>query len=118
MVISIALPGYDFSGRIIDILPLEGTTTNFSIGDRILCCNWGTTSHNHADEDLEMPVGGAFAQYISIPISKLSKLPDQVSYAEGAAVALVGLTAYQSIFDCLKLSAGQRVLILGKIVCD
>ncbi|WP_069775505.1 zinc-binding dehydrogenase, partial [Amycolatopsis mediterranei] len=39
--------------------------------------------------------------------------PKSVPLAEAAALPLVGLTAYQALFDHGKLAAGQRVLING-----
>jgi NADPH:quinone reductase-like Zn-dependent oxidoreductase len=98
--------GYDFAGAVDAV---DGAVNDFSAGDRVFGVNWGT--HKHVDPGF--PAGGAFAEYISIPASKLSKLPANVSFDEGAAVALVGTTAYQITFDCAKVSAGQKVLILG-----
>jgi NADPH:quinone reductase-like Zn-dependent oxidoreductase len=98
--------GYDFAG-VVDAV--DDTVDNFSSGDKVFAVNWGT--HKHVDPGF--PAGGAFAEYISIPASKLSKLPANVSFDQGAAVALVGTTAYQILFDCAKVSAGQKVLILG-----
>lgn len=97
--------GYDFAG-VVDSVH-EGDA--FVVGERVFGVNWGNHSHN----DVGTPAGGAFAEYILIPASKLSKLPDAVSFEQGAAVALVGTTAYQILFDCAKVAAGSRVLILG-----
>ena len=48
-----------------------------------------------------------------IPESYLSKKPSNISFAEAGAIPLVGLTAYQSLYDAGKLQEGQTVLILG-----
>jgi NADPH2:quinone reductase len=38
-------------------------------------------------------------------------MPNNLSFAQAAAIPLVGLTAWQSIFDCACLDRGQSVLI-------
>jgi NADPH:quinone reductase-like Zn-dependent oxidoreductase len=56
---------------------------------------------------------GTFAEYLVIPESYLALRPQQVSWEEAAGIPLVGLTAYQSLFDAGNLQANQSVLILG-----
>jgi NADPH:quinone reductase-like Zn-dependent oxidoreductase len=99
--------GYDFSGVVESVDPSD--TGTFSVGDEVFAVNWGVGSHN----DEQGSIGGAFAEYIKIPLSKLSRKPADVSFEQAAAVALVGTTAYQILFDCAKVTAGSRVLILG-----
>ena len=59
------------------------------------------------------PLGGAFAEYITIPTSTLSKKPAGITHQQAAAVALVGSTAYECLFDCLKIQKDSKILILG-----
>lgn len=99
--------GYDFAGVVESVDPADAA--KFAVGDDVFAVNWGKNKH---DEE-GAPVGGAFAEYIRIPVKMLSKKPPGVSYEQAAAVALVGTTAYQSLFDCLKVEEGTRVLILG-----
>jgi NADPH:quinone reductase-like Zn-dependent oxidoreductase len=56
---------------------------------------------------------GTFAEYISLPESYLAERPTNISVEEAGGIPLVGLTAYQSIFDFGELSEGQTLLILG-----
>lgn len=56
---------------------------------------------------------GTFAEYISLPESYLALRPQGVSMAEAGGIPLVGLTAYQSLFDAGSLKAGETLLILG-----
>ena len=98
--------GYDFAGTVESV---HESDAGFSIGDRVYGVNWGTHTHN----DEGTPAGGAFAEYIFVPTGKVSKIPDEVSFEQAAAVALVGTTATKVLFDCIKLNAGQKVLILG-----
>jgi len=56
---------------------------------------------------------GTFAEYIAIPESYISKQPEKLSAEQAGGVPLVGLTAYQALFDAGKLNKGETVLILG-----
>lgn len=56
---------------------------------------------------------GTFAEYVSLPESYLAKRPASVSMEEAGGIPLVGLTAYQSIFDAGNLKDGETLLILG-----
>jgi NADPH:quinone reductase-like Zn-dependent oxidoreductase len=62
---------------------------------------------------LPMDGTGAAAQYVLAPADVLTPAPKSVPLADAAALPLVGLTAYQALFDHAKLTAGQRVLING-----
>lgn len=68
-------------------------------------------SHN-ATQDGAI-VGGAFADHIIIPVCKLSKKPAELSHEKAAALALVGSTAYEALFDSLKVKKGDKILIFG-----
>jgi len=98
--------GYDISGVITEVG--EGVTA-FNVGDEVFCVNWGQGKH----DDEGNPVGGAFAELVSVPASKLSKKPKELSHEVAAACALVGTTAYDCLFKCAELEKGQRVLVLG-----
>jgi len=56
---------------------------------------------------------GTFAEYIVLPESYLAKSPSKITIEEAGGIPLVGLTAYQSLFDAGKLTQGQTLLILG-----
>ncbi|MFE9677053.1 NADP-dependent oxidoreductase [Streptomyces sp. NPDC006259] len=62
---------------------------------------------------LPMDGTGAAAEYVLAPAEALTPAPKDVPLAEAAALPLVGLTAFQALFDHGKLTAGQRVLING-----
>lgn len=100
--------GYDFAGVVESVVD-EDASKPFSIGDEVFAVNWGEYKHDTQGQ----PIGGAFAEYIKIPISKLSKKPSGISFADAAAIALVGTTAYQMVNDYAKITSGMKVLILG-----
>ncbi|MEV5018023.1 NADP-dependent oxidoreductase [Streptomyces sp. NPDC053780] len=62
---------------------------------------------------LPMDGNGAAAQYVLAPADVLTPAPKSVPLSDAAALPLVGLTAYQALFDHAELTAGQRVLING-----
>ena len=77
-----------------------------------MTCNWGDGKHND-EVDPSATLGGAFAEYMLVPGYKVAKAPQTLSFETSAALTLVGLTAFQGLFDKLKVSKGQKVLILG-----
>ena len=56
---------------------------------------------------------GAFAEYACLKQEELAKSPASVSLEEAAAIPVAVMTAYDGLFTYGKLTAGQRVLILG-----
>ncbi|SNY30380.1 NADP-dependent oxidoreductase [Paractinoplanes atraurantiacus] len=62
---------------------------------------------------LPMAGTGAAAEYVIAPAEILTGAPRNIPLADAAALPLVGLTAWQALFDHGKLTAGQLVLING-----
>ncbi len=62
---------------------------------------------------LPMVGDGAAAEYVIAPAAALATAPKSVPLADAAALPVVGLTAFQALFDHGELAAGQRVLING-----
>jgi NADPH:quinone reductase-like Zn-dependent oxidoreductase len=62
---------------------------------------------------LPMDGNGAAAEYVLAPAEVLAPAPKSVPLPDAAALPVVGLTAWQALFDHAKLTAGQRVLING-----
>lgn len=56
---------------------------------------------------------GGYAEYVAVPADLVVPKPPRLSYAQAAAVPMAALTAYQALFVEGKLTAGQRILILG-----
>ncbi len=56
---------------------------------------------------------GTYAEFIAIPESYLAIRPKTISAEEAGAIPLAALTAYQSIYDAVRLKAGETILILG-----
>jgi NADPH:quinone reductase-like Zn-dependent oxidoreductase len=56
---------------------------------------------------------GAYAEKIAIKAAIVAKKPGSVSHVDAAALALAGLTAICTVEDCLKLKAGETILVQG-----
>ncbi|MGW2210593.1 NADP-dependent oxidoreductase [Streptomyces sp. NPDC001781] len=90
-------PGIDVSGTV-DTLG-EGVA-GVEAGDRVVGF-------------LPMTGDGAAAEYVVAPAAVLAPAPRSIPLPDAAALPLVGLTAWQALFDHAKLTAGQRVLVNG-----
>lgn len=88
--------GRDFSGVISEC----GPNVRFTPGDAVfgVCL---------ASQE------GAYAEKIVISADQVTYLPKDLGHVEAAAIALAGLTAQASIVDCLKVKAGETLLIQG-----
>lgn len=62
-----------------------------------------------------LPFGddGATAEYVLAAAASLAPAPTSIPLANAAALPLVGLTAWQALFEHANLRAGQRILING-----
>ena len=54
---------------------------------------------------------GTYAEYIAVPVGQVAAAPSGLSLEEASVLPLAGLTAYQSLFDAIKLHEGQTILI-------
>jgi NADPH:quinone reductase-like Zn-dependent oxidoreductase len=90
-------PGVDIAG-IVDALGAD--VTGFVVGDPVIGA-------------LPLTSPGAAAEYVIAPAPILTAAPTSVPLEDVAGLPLVGLTAWQALFDHAKLTAGQRVLING-----
>jgi NADPH:quinone reductase-like Zn-dependent oxidoreductase len=62
-----------------------------------------------------LPFGddGATAEYVLAAAGSLSPAPTNIPLADAAALPLVGLTAWQALFEHANLQTGQRILVNG-----
>ncbi|MEV5895025.1 NADP-dependent oxidoreductase [Nonomuraea fuscirosea] len=90
-------PGIDVAGTVD---ALGAGVDDVAVGDRVVGL-------------LPMTGPGAAAEYVIAPAEILTAAPRNIPLADSAALPLVGLTAWQALFDHGKLTAGQRVLING-----
>ncbi|GAB3871857.1 zinc-binding dehydrogenase [Hymenobacter segetis] len=89
-----------------------------AVGTRVLInpgLRWGTNPRAQARDFvvLGMPDPGTFAEYITLPAQYIRPLPTHLSFEQGAALPLAGLTAYRAAFTRAKVQPGERVLVTG-----
>lgn len=63
--------------------------------------------------DLSASGRGSFAEYVVAPAGAVAAMPDNISFAQAAAVPMAGVTALQGLRDHGQIAAGQKVLING-----
>lgn len=56
---------------------------------------------------------GTYAERVAVPIDCVAPKPRGMSWAEAAALPLVGLTTYRALFSRGRLRAGESLLVLG-----
>ncbi len=92
------IPGSDLAG-VVDAVGED--VDEFAEGDRV----FGTGLGNDRQ--------GTYAEYAVAPADRLAPLPEGVDFAEGAAVALVGVTAWRALVDHAGLDPAETCLIHG-----
>lgn len=87
-----------------EILGLEMAGDVVALGDGVSSCAVG-------DRVYALLPGGGYAQYVTVPAGMLMPLPPGMTYAEGAAVPEVFLTAYLNLFVLGQLAPEETVLV-------
>lgn len=92
--------GSDLAGVVVDV---GEEVTEFSNGDRVFATGLHSARFT----------GGSFAEMATVPLDLLAPLPDEISYEEGAAVALVGVTAWRALVQHAGLEPGETAFVHG-----
>ncbi len=92
--------GSDFAG-VVEAVGED--VADFSPGDRVC----GTGLHTTRFQQ------GSFADYLAVPTDVVTHLPDAVSFEDGAAVALVGVTAWRALVDHAGIEPTESCLVHG-----
>jgi NADPH:quinone reductase-like Zn-dependent oxidoreductase len=90
------IPGRDFSG----VVSAVGSGADLKAGDAV----FGVIAAGKE---------GTYCEKIAVNAAIVAKKPDGLSHVDAAALALIGLTAVNSIEDTLKLQHGETILIQG-----
>lgn len=114
------IPGHEFAGTVTEVG--DDVHTGIAPGDRVavdpslfcghcrqcrrgrgnLCANWGAIGDT---------VDGAFAEYVAVPATTCYRLPDTLSFAQGALVEPVSCAVHG--VRRLGVAAGERILVIG-----
>ncbi|NEU56304.1 NADPH:quinone reductase [Halorussus sp. MSC15.2] len=92
------IPGSDLAG-VVDAVGED--VDEFAEGDRV----FGTGLGNDRQ--------GTYAEYAVAPTDRLAHLPESVDFEEGAAAALVGVTAWRALVDHAGLEPAETCLVHG-----
>jgi NADPH:quinone reductase-like Zn-dependent oxidoreductase len=84
--------GQDFAGEIVSM----SGESDFKKDERVLGQTWGS-----------------YAEYISVPIKDIVRIPPSMTFETAAAIPMPALTAWQVVHNAAHLSQGKRVLIHG-----
>ena len=87
-------PGYDMIGIIDKLGP---GTNKFEVGQRVA----------------DMPVIGAYSEYICLPEQNLIPVPEDLDSAEAVSLILSFVAAYQMLHRFAKVKDGQSILVHG-----
>lgn len=90
-------PGFDFSGRIAEV---GEAVADWQVGDEIMGLAF-TWSIQH----------GTYAEFAPVDAAAIARKPLNASFTQAAGIPLVSLTAWQSLLEFGRLSAGKTVLI-------
>ncbi|MDK2992430.1 MAG: (R,R)-butanediol dehydrogenase / meso-butanediol dehydrogenase / diacetyl reductase [Clostridiales bacterium] len=113
--------GHEFSGEIVRFG--EGTVCDYKIGDRVtvqpvdFCGECENCKSGYTNVCLNkrffgvMDVNGAFEEYLAVPVKLLYKLPDNISFDEGALIEPLAV-AYCGVKKAGDIT-GKNVLIVG-----
>jgi putative PIG3 family NAD(P)H quinone oxidoreductase len=86
------IPGLEYAG-IVDAI--DPDVRSFAVGDRVM----GITG------------GGAHAECLIVHEREAMRVPDVLTFEEAAALPEVFLTAYDAVFEQMKVTAGETLLI-------
>ena len=89
----------------------ESEVLGIEVCGDIVSCGASVKHWSIGDKVFSLVAGGGYAEYVIIKANHLLVLPDDFSYQQGAAVAEVFLTAYQSLFLIGKLKPREKVLV-------
>jgi len=89
----------------------ESSILGLEICGEIIACGSKVKNWQCSDKIFGLVAGGGYAQYAVINADHIMRLPPNYSYQQGAAIAEVFLTAYQSLFLISNLQVKQSVLI-------
>jgi NADPH:quinone reductase-like Zn-dependent oxidoreductase len=105
------------------VSPLR-SSNDFSVGDHVVIdanlgcgecefCLAGKDNLCRAWHLLGETLRGTYAEYVSVPVRQLYRLPDDFDFHQAAAAALVYQTAWHSLVKRGNLQKGETLLIVG-----
>ena len=100
------------------IIGADGAGVRTDTGEQVVVLpslNWGGSDEapSRRWEILGDHTAGTYAELVSVPADCLAAKPAGFSWAEAAALPLVGVTTYRALFVRGRLRAGESMLVVG-----
>ncbi|WP_352418604.1 alcohol dehydrogenase catalytic domain-containing protein [Proteiniborus sp.] len=113
------IPGHEFAGDIVEV---GSKVKNFKVGDRVTpaivincgsCYYCRTGLETLCDNIIEtgIHVDGAFAEYVTVPEKVLHKLPENMTYEQGASIDPIA-SAYHPVKKA-SIGSEDTVVVFG-----
>ncbi|TWF93981.1 zinc-dependent alcohol dehydrogenase family protein [Saccharopolyspora dendranthemae] len=114
------VPGHEFAGEVVEVGP--DVPGEWKVGERVavdpslfcgycgpcrnghgnLCANWGATGDT---------VDGAFAEYVAVPSANCYRMPEGLSWQQGALVEPVSCAVHG--VRQIGVESGEKFLVIG-----
>ena len=118
------ISGSDVAGSVVEV---GDDVSKFKVGDRVVShsnlscrtCEACTSGREFDCIDRLVwgfqtgPLWGGFGQYTHLPEVNVSKIPENVTFDDAAAVSMVGMTSWHMLVGRAGIKPGQTVLIMG-----
>ena len=99
------IPGHEWSGEIAEV---GGAVTGLRPGDRVV----GECVVNNGDDHFGFSISGANAEYFVAKAAWLHRIPEELSYAQGAFVEPFSV-AYSAAVAANGIDASDEVAVIG-----
>lgn len=107
-----------YGSALPHIIGADGAGVRTDTGEEVVVLpslNWGARDDAPAKgwEILGDHTLGTYAELVSVPADCLAARPAGLSWAEAAALPLVGVTTYRALFTRGRLRSGESMLVVG-----
>ncbi len=109
------VPVSDGAGQVVEVGP---DVSRVAPGDRVAgiftqACIGGEMRKGDETTALGGAIDGMLTEYKLLDQAGIVKLPDHLSFEEGATLPCAAVTAWNALYGLRRLAAGETVLILG-----
>jgi alcohol dehydrogenase, propanol-preferring len=113
--------GHEIAGRVVE---KGDSVTRLAVGDRVgvpwvywTCgecdfCREGNENLCVKQKITGVTVDGGYAEYVKVPASHATKIPDELSSVEAAPLFCAGVTVYRALKHA-NIQPGQRLAVFG-----
>jgi len=115
--------GHEMTGIVEEVAP---GVTRFKQGDRVVVpfsgsdgtCEYCQRGWSHLCDNAKIPgrsYSGGYAEYVSVPLAdrNLVKLPEEISFTDGAALGCRFMTSFHALVDRAELRPGEWIVVFG-----